>query len=147
MFIHGETELAEACGVAVKHLQRVRVKNLRQGVDWDLNHLRVAYQKNAVPRVMELVTERAVSPAELAAVLEKSLLTEAKKTAPEVEGIVKRFYMNPHLLGIELPSKALVNIRVKTTENFREGMSVPVRELEAGRYELAKKLPRFPGRF
>jgi len=146
LFVHGETELAEACGLAVKHFQRCRTKNLRAGLDWDLNGLRVAYAKNAVPRVLELVTGIAVTPAETATLLEKSDLSK-KNGAAEVEGTVKRFFMNPHLMAVELPSKAVVNVRVKTVVNFRPGMAVPVRLTASGGYELARKLPRNPGRW
>lgn len=146
VFIHGEAELAQACGIAVKHFQRVRTKNLRHGLDWDLNVLRVAYAKNAVPRVLELVTGLAVTPAELATLLEKSVLGQ-KNGAAEIEGRVKRFFLNPRLMAVELPSRAVVNVRVKTVANFRLGMEVPVRLLADGRYELARKLPRQPGRW
>lgn len=146
LFVHGETELAAACGIAVKHFQRARTKNLRAGTDWDLNVLRVAYAKNAVPRVLELVTGIAVTPAEVNALLEKSLLGQ-KNGAAEIEGTVKKFFMNPHLMAVELPSRAVVNVRVKTTVNFRPGMAVPVRVTATGQYELARKLPRSPGRW
>lgn len=147
-FLYGETELAEAAGLAAKHFQRARVKNLRQGTDWDLVALRVYYTKNATARVLELVTQRAVPAAELTVLLEKSRLTDPKKNgAAEIEATVSKFYLNPRLLGVKLPNGAMVNLRVRETKNFRLGMEVPVRATASGGYELARKLPRFWGRF
>ena len=148
LFVHGEVELAEAVGIAVRRFQKKRAKEMRQDVDWGLNLMRVAYAKNAVPRILDSVCGRAIEPQELTALLEKSCLETAEKSAPAiVEATVRRFFMNPHLMEVELPSKALVNVRVKTTANFLRGMQVPIREAAAGNWILARKLPRFPGRW
>ena len=148
LFGHGEVELAEATGVAVRHFQKMRAKNLRQGADWDLNGLRVAYAKNAVPRILDLVTGRAVPPGELAELLEKSALNPAQKSAPEtVTATVRKFWMNPRLMQVELPGAVLVNVRVRSVANFLIGMQLPVRQVEGGAWVVARKLPRFPGRW
>ncbi len=149
LFVHGEVELAEAVGVPVRNFQKKRAKQLRQNEDWGLNVMRVAYTPLAVSRILDLVTGRAVPAGELADLLEKSLLGSGQKNgAPEpILGRISRFFPNPHLLQVTLPNDAKVNVRVKTTVNFRLGMEAPVRELESGKYELAKKLPRFPGRW
>jgi hypothetical protein len=144
-FQYGETELAAAAGVAVKHFQRARQKNLRQGTDWDLVHLHVAYTKNGAAEVLRLVVGDGKCPPDF---LDRVTVGAGQKNgAAECDGIVKRFFMNPHLMAVQLPTNAVVNIRVKSTANFRVGMIVPVREAGPGRYELAKKLPRYPGRW
>jgi hypothetical protein len=144
-FQYGEMELAAAAGVAVKHFQRARQKNLRQGADWDLVHLHVSYTKTGAGEVLRLVLGDDKCPAGF---LDRITPESGQKTgALETDGIVKRFFMNPHLVAVQLPGNAVVNIRVKSTANLRVGMIVPVREAGPGRYELAKKLPRYPGRW
>lgn len=146
-FEYGEAELAQALGVATKHFQRQRVKNLRQGVEWELVNLRVAYAKNGAARILELVAPTAITAPELALLLEKSRLKSGEKNGGEIEAVVCRFYLNPRLMQVTLPNAAKVNVRVKETKNFRVGMEVPVRPLDNGGYELARKLPRFAGRW
>lgn len=147
-FVHGELELAEATGVSVKVLQRTRVKFLKQGEHWDLQAMRVAYTKNGCALVLEKISGRPLDEPGLAAALKKSRLeTEPAGPAP-VRACITKFYPNPWLMQVKLAGGELVNVRVKETKNLKRGMDVPLRWNErACVYELARRLPRYPGRW
>lgn len=145
-FLYRESALVDATGIALKVFQRSRMASLKQGEDWATEGLHVVYAKNGLAKILELATGEKW-PAEKMAALEKRLTAPApEKTAPVVEGKVCKFYPNPKLLGVQLPDR-LVNILVQTTKNFRRGMAVPIRCLPNDRYELARRLPRFQGRW
>jgi hypothetical protein len=149
-FVHGELELAAASGIAQKNLARARQRHLREGEDWDLAGLQVAYSKNGLARVLEKVTGKPVEQGAIAGVPlleleEKTRLTPANGD-DQVMAKVARLYQNPHLLQIALPDGQLTNVRVKFSKNFRRGMEIPIVRTEQG-YELARRLPRFPGRW
>lgn len=147
-FVHGEAELAASAGIAEKKFRAERVRYLRQGEHWDIRGQRVAYTPAGLQLVLESLLGRECLAAELAAALNGSRLEEAKKAAPEIEAKVVKTFPNPWLLRVELPSGTQVDLRVRSTENFRRGMVCPVRVNEQGQYELARRrTPRFPGRW
>lgn len=75
------------------------------------------------------------------------------KASVEVIGTVRRFFPNPFIIEVEIaiPGTAtprLAMVRVKSAKNFRRGMEVPLRlDVKSGRYELTRRLPRFPGKW
>lgn len=142
-FPFGETEIAAATGIALKLLAKTRRQKLRQGEDWDLNGLRVAYSKTGLAAVLEKITGRVEATEALETLTRIDHGTAP--AAPGVLGTVKKFYLNPRLLGVQV-NGTLVNVRVKETKNFQMGMDVPLRRID-GRYELGRRCPRFPGRW
>lgn len=167
-FAYGELEIAVVTGISQKNLAKKRAKKLREGVHWSLNGLRVAYSAEGVFAIMEAVTGQPRADGEVAKVKIAELqdktrlrLATPKKEepagSPNVQtGKVRRFFANPYLMECELPelpglegiAPTLVTVRVRKTVNFRKGMAVPLRwDAASGRYELARREPRFPGRW
>lgn len=147
IFAHGEAELAEATGIHEKNLRRVRAQSLRQGDHWKLRDQHVVYSAVGAQLVIEKILGRDLKPEELAAALNASRLSEPVEKFPAVKAKVTKLYPNPWLIQVELPSGRCTNIRVKTSKNFRRGMEVPLRVLASGHFELARRMPRFPGRW
>ncbi len=139
----GEVELAAATGIHAGQFTRVR-KSLKQGLHWDLNKLRVAYSKNGAETVLASLK---LTATEIATALAKADL-EKKTPAPPVTGCLTKFFANPRLIQVTLTDGTPVNVRVKNTLNLKRGMECPLRWLDAEqRFELARRLPRFPGRW
>lgn len=146
-FVHGEAELAASAGIAEKKFRAERVRYLRQGEHWDIRGQRVAYTPAGLQLVLESLLGRECLAAELAAALNGSRLVEPEKKAPPLVAKVVKTWPNPWLLTVQLPEGRAVNLRVKSSKNFRRGMECPVRVNEQGQYELARRLPRFPGKW
>ena len=143
-FEFGESEIAQKTGIALKLLAKIRRKNLTQGEDWDFANLRVAYSKTGLAALLEKITGAPVT-----AELENATrLTNGHDPAePQgVIGTVKKFYFNPRLIGVEVNGQ-LQPVRVRESKNFELGMEVPLKPAPGGRFELARKCPRFPGRW
>lgn len=146
-FAHGEAELAGVTGLAEKKLRGQRIRSLRQGEHWEIQGQRVAYTDLGAQLVIEALLGRELTPEELAGALDGSRRREPEKKAPPIVAKVTKTWPNPWLLTVQLPSAELVNLRVKTSKNFRRGMECLVRVNEHGQYELARRLPRFPGKW
>lgn len=148
-FCHGEGELAVATGIAQKMLARAR-RQLRQGLDWDLRAGLVAYSARGLVAVLEKVTGKPAVDGVIAGVriaeLEKRVGTLGFQEDKPINGMVTRLYPNRHLLQVHLQDGTTVNVRVKDSKNFRRGMVLPLAR-SGGAYELARRLPRFPGRW
>jgi hypothetical protein len=160
VFVFGEVELATSSGIHISHFAAAR-KKLRAGVDWDLNNMRVAYSPAGMKAVLAEVLPAPLGP-ELEQVLtEEALLDKPQKSgAPdpaavkEIEGTVTRIggargpWVNPLLMELELSDGTKVMLKVRTTVNFRRGMKCPLHWNDNTKtYELARRLPRFPGRW
>jgi hypothetical protein len=148
-FVHGEAELAAITGMHPKQFQKARIKHLAQGTHWDLNAMRVAYCEAGVSAVLEKICGR---PGPFSAeLLDRSRLADPaaeKKEPAALIGKVTKLFPNPRLMQVQLDAdESLVNVSVKETKNFRRGMVVPVRLDANGRYVLARRLPRFAGRW
>lgn len=147
-FVHGETELAAVTGASEKKLREIRARSLRQSTHWTLREQRVVYAAAGAQLVLEAWLGRELQPEELSAALEGSRLAEPQKKVPPLIGKVTKTFPNPWLVQVQLPSTALVNLKVQSSKNFKRGMEVPVRVNEQGVYELARRrCPRFPGRW
>lgn len=156
-FIYGEGKLAEATGVAPKLFQTARVEFLKKGAEWELVNNHVAYNLYGAALVLEAVLGKDADAAMKEGILEKALLETApepeKKEAPPIIGKVCRLFVNRCMLGVQLEKKAgakeaeIVSVWVPKRDNFKKGMEVPLRLNGEGKYELARKLPRFPGRW
>ncbi len=78
----------------------------------------------------------------------KTLAPRAALARPPLIGTVTNLYPNPHLLQVQLPGGALAHVRVKETKNFRRGMECPLSQTHIkDLYNLARRLPRFAGRW
>lgn len=144
-FIYGEAEAAEFAGLPLKKFAAARVRFLKQGVDWDVPGLHVAYCSAGLLSVLEKVTGKTG---------EEILLKFVQKISapPAIEQAeVTRIYPNPHLLQARLLANGggLVLVRCKTTKNFRVGMELPIRKAgpDGLIWELARRLPRYGGRW
>lgn len=147
VFTYGEAQLAEVTGLHEKNLRRVRAQSLRQNDHWKLREQHVVYSAVGAQLVIEKLLGRDMTPEELRAALAGSKLAEVIEKLPPLIGKVSKLWPNPWLMQVELPSGRFVNIRVKTSKNFRRGMEVPLRINKRNNYELDRRLPRFPGRW
>ncbi len=95
-----------------------------------------------LPELLKFCSEKNAAPA---------LPHDAQKNPrdlPPMVGTVHRFPLNPQLLNVRLATGAIVKVRIANRANFRLNMTVPVRPTRDPQiWELARKLPRFPGRF
>lgn len=176
-FEFGEMELAGVTGITQKKLAQKRVKKLREGEDWSLTPgdkggLRVAYSSAGLVAILAAVTGKVPSNGEIAGIRLSELENKTRVIAPVPQkeaaatttatrpnvrtAKVRRFFPNPYIIECELAKSTsngegpleLVIVRVKSAKNFRKGMEVPLRWDEQGkRYELARRLPRFSGRW
>lgn len=147
-WVYEEQALADALGMTRPVLTRTRVKKLSQGVHWELVALRVMYAKNGVAAVVDLLTDPPMAEDALAAILQK-IAPEKNGGVSAVEArpaTVIRFWLNPRLMEVRFQDGQKVNLTVRDRTNFKLGMEVPVRLVE-GHYELARKLPRSPGKW
>ena len=149
-FLHLESELAEASGIALRVLRETR-KKLREGLDWTHGAGGVVlYSRAGLEAIVAEVTAAPLPPGLLEELANRTLpLPEPddKSAAPEKTGRVNRFWLNPRLFQVRFADGSTGNVRVKSCENFRIGMEVPVREVAPGLYELTRRAPRQPGRW
>jgi hypothetical protein len=153
-FIFGESQLANVTGVTSKQFQMARKKFLKKGADWDMNGNHVAYSKNGLALVLLKLSfpgaeATAAANANLDEIEKRALLpgcSEEKKEVPPIIAIVSRFYLNRCILGVTIPGVGLVQMKVSATKNFKRLMVVPVRK-NGDKWELTRKVPRFPGKW
>lgn len=70
------------------------------------------------------------------------------RTDAHEKATVTRFYMNKKILGASLEkSGADVRVRVKSNVNFVRGMTITVRPVDVGLYELVGRCPRYRRRW
>lgn len=147
-----EKNLAGIVGLTPRLLRSLRSEQLREGVHWRLEQGRVCYGAEGVARVQELL--------DLTRSLETGAAPPAKANAaggpnkaPVTLKVFRIFGANPKILEAHLPErdpaivKNRVRVRVKNSANFTKGMEIPVTELSAGLYELARACPRSRGRW
>ncbi len=152
-FVFSEHVLAQATGLPPRTLQKNRVKKLARATHWEVVTSVVAYSADGLALALELATGKKIADGSIAGIVIADLeklcrIPDPADVVPPpapVEGKVVRFYPNGHLIGIQLPDR-LVNIVVRSTANFRKGMTVPVRPAGNG-WELARRAPRFFGRW
>lgn len=148
---HEEVAVAEASGLAVKLLRKARAA-LQEGPDFLKNGQKVGFTKKGLRAVLEAVSGLPLREELLEEIAQRTLpeqaLEEREAVAAEPDALahVRRFYMNPRLVQIELPDKSLAPLKVRDSKNFRVGMEVPVR-WNGKVWELTRRLPRFPGRW
>ncbi len=148
VFLYGEVEVAAATGISVRQLQKSRQKNLRADVDWGLNGLRVAYSLSGLRLILEKLTGRPTQGDELEKLARQTLLPGMTAPDATTRAWVHKTFPNPFLLQVRLGDGSLQMLRVKETKNFRMGMEGPVRlNPPTQQFELARRLPRFPGRW
>lgn len=143
-FPYLESEAAELSGLPLKKFAAARVRHLKQGIHWDLDGSQVAYCPEGLLAVIEQITGKNTGG-------ELVLKFAQKTTAPaeKLSAKVTRIYPNPHLLEARLEDTGeLIRVRCRTTKNFRIGMELPVQTSGmAGIYDLARRLPRYGGRW
>ncbi len=135
-FRYQEKHLTKIIGVNRRELTKIR-KSLVQGGHWILNSGAVSYSQSGVKRLLsalELPYEK----------LPPFLIPPQPGEAREM--IVTRVYRNRKLIGAELDGQ-LQRIRVQSNKNFRRGMKIPTRHINGDIWELARRCPRWPGRW
>lgn len=153
-FLYGEIELAANTGIQARVFQRLRLDDLKEGSDWKFTTgQRVAYGKKGLALAVKLATgedpekKGGVAGITLDELCRRCLLPIPIEVPPVLASMYC-FYPNRQLIGAKLASGQVVHIRVQTAKNFRRGMELQLRWNEADKmYELARKLPRFPGRW
>jgi hypothetical protein len=152
-FRHGEALLAEVTGLSQKAISAARDTATKRGVHWEMAGRNVAYNAAGVVLVLQVLSgltmdeEGNLGGQPVSVIMDNTLLPELRQKAPDtIEGRAHRFYLNRFLLGVALESGEVVNVRVKSTENFKQGMAVPLRKTN-GTYTLARPLPRWPGKW
>lgn len=154
-----EGRLAEALGVPRKTVKTVRADALTQGDDWEyINGGTVHYSRGGVTRTLShlgIPPEKIASllpaapepppaaPADLAANEPPPLdLTEPK--AFDIT-ITRRFTVNHRLVEGTLDGRT-VRVRVKDSQKLRPGMALRCHRVDVDLYQLAERLPRWPGK-
>jgi hypothetical protein len=153
-WLHEEAAVAEATGIARGVLKTAREKIGAAIGLWAEVHGRVVYSFAGLRTVLETVAGDRLPDDLIDGVAARSTCVEGNAAsaadAEDLQAQVVRFYLNPRLIQIRLleGSKALGNLRVRDTKNFRTGMVVPVRWEESIKaYVLTRRAPRFPGRW
>jgi hypothetical protein len=154
-----ENDAAAALGCSREYLRDLRKNALERDKHWTMKAREVVLTPEGVEAVREhimlncgsekvavdgVVTAKIAVGAALAGILER-----AGKGADEIEVTVKRMVTNPRIVLADTEDGEEVRVAVRSSKNFRPGMVVPVRAVDAasGMYELARACPRYPGRW
>ena len=150
-------------------MKDLRARLLVRGEDYDLEGGLIAYTEEARQRVETEVLGSAQSAATLtqaAAPLPSEGAAEGGDSSPtpvdtpeglpgdelpRSEGVqsavvVKAYAKNRRLLAVTIADTAM-RVRVKNNQNFVKGMVIPVRHVNGDLYELARRCPRWRGRW
>lgn len=128
-----EEAAAEALGVSLREVKRMRAAFLKHGVDYHRGDGgRVVFGKDAVSKLASVIGKKEDARA-------------AADTAPvAVVARVEQFTVNPNLLiGQEVPGGNSLRIRVRDASRFRRGMLLdPCRVIRDGLVEFCGAVPR-----
>lgn len=161
-FVYVESLIAEACGVDRKYFKSVRESTLESGRHWDLASNRVVYTLDGVRLALEALgvvdgdgaeaTINRVRAAAHVCTLNPTPTAVEKYGGPhtltydlESHKTSKR-WKNPHMLAAKYQG-VQVQVRVKDKKNFRPGMELPCHWVHHDFWKLARKCPRWPGRW
>ena len=155
-FPFAEVKLAEATGLSAREFRFAR-KGLQRGADWETIERRTMLSETGFYGVLValgLAYKRPDGSFGDAAgfVIEKLKLladVELCQKKPILLGRIERFPMNRFLVLVRLADKSLVSVWIpRDRQKLKKGMEVPVRAAPYGaRYELARPMPRRPGRW
>lgn len=171
LFLHAERDLAEALGIPQKKLRSVRQDDLTVDRDWATVGGEVRYSEDG--RAALLAALKITPPAEhsapknspgdvppppraepdggehgfaLAPGTLAALLRPAPGT-PEDLVCVKCYAPNRRMLEAKRKNGDAVLVRVKDNRNLKPGMTMKCRFAEGRMWELAQRLPRWPGKW
>ncbi len=131
-----EVEFAARLGLSRELVAEAR-KKLLEGDHWVKRGSMIVITAAGVERLGELLGVKKMGQASPEAAEEAVILTK-----------VSRFYLNPRVIGCVDGSGNTLIVRVKNTANFRIGMECPLKKCGAsGGFALAKRHPRWPGRW
>lgn len=174
-FVHKEQDIAAQLGVALAVLVEQRAKHLIRGKDFERLGNYITYTQGAKDAVLTLfqlpkdggTLDGQTAPAETPSSPEAGptapgVLTPTAEggTTPQgqtpgpieqvrpdtVQAVVSAIYRNTRLLGATLGQQE-IRVRVRNSRNFIRGMEIPVRHVRDDVYELARRAPRFRGRW
>lgn len=161
-----ERNVATEIGLSSEAIRELRLKYLDPEEDWALVRGLVRYTKKARDILLTAVR---IPPAEAPSVApagaEAPTQSEAAETLraigpggawtiledprpwrpAEVTGRYKN--RRVFLARLLVEPFTIVTVRVRDSEKFLVGMEVPVRAIDVNLYELASRLPRWPGRW
>ena len=162
-----EARLAAASGIHSRKVAKVREK-MTEGADWEMRGTEIMLTPRGLTtllcRLGLAIKKNAVTPLQPAEGIDLPALIARARVAPAtapdkatqknaapapIEATVHRFYLNVRKMGVMLPGpeRRIVAIFVAKRLNFTLGMKIPLLEARPGQWELASRLPRFPGRF
>lgn len=141
-----ERNLAATTGID-REMLKVARESLEKGADWDLVKGMVVYTAAGIQRLMEaLGVAGAITDAELDAIMAWLPPEPEEATKKTVSASFLRRFRSPHHIGALLDGRE-VTVRVRDSKNFRAGMEIPIREMTPGYFELARRCPRYRGRW
>ncbi|MBM4165239.1 MAG: hypothetical protein FJ222_12485 [Lentisphaerae bacterium] len=161
MYVHVEREVAEKLGLSRATIRAVREKVLVRGRDYDLEGGAVKYTDAGLQRVELEVGAKTAAPSTTPSPAENRRGGEGQDSPPPAskapegtlrddfspqEAVVVRGFRNLRLIQAEIAGR-LVRVRVRNSVNFVKGMRIPVRLLNGDLYELARRCPRWRGRW
>lgn len=160
-----ERSVAEEIGITRMTIAELRKTHLDES-DWKFDRGMVRYTKKGRDKIMAALK---VAPAEASARppaepeppdppedpprpvrldpgASWKLLDDPR---PWVPAVVENRYKNRRVFVARLDVEpfSLVTVRVRDSEKFIVGMRVPIRAIEMNLYEVACRLPRWPGRW
>ena len=158
-----EKEIAEELGVPLDAVAEQRAKHLVRGQDYDRVGHFIAYAaaaKETILAVFRVPPEKAAvdqdkkKAAEVGTPTAEPANAEAGaggeptvQTEPEaVLAVVSALYRNTRLVGATIGINE-IRVRVRNSRNFVRGMEIPVRHVRDDVYELARRAPRFRGKW
>lgn len=167
VYLHVERDLAEKFGLSHDVVKDARAAHLQRGADWDLIKGLVTYSEAGRAKILRALgvqdepvaattlpaSDPAATATDSAANIEPAA-TPGEKNAEnqpahgEVRELafVKRV-SNRRTVLARTAGGASAWVRVSDSSNFRPGMVLPARYLERDQWELARKAPRYPGKW
>ena len=161
-----ERNVAAEIGLSPEAVKELRAKYLDPETDWKLERGLVRYTKKARDIILAAVRiPPAEAPSAPPAAPEAPTRSEAAEELrasgpggswailddprPWVPAVVANRYKNRRVFVARLDVEpfTLVTVRVRDSEKFAIGMRVPIRAIDVNLYELASRLPRWPGRW
>ena len=175
-FIHAEQDLADALGIPQKKLRVLRQDELDATRDWSHVGAQVRYSEEgrakllgllkadlpsphsapnaAASRAKNFVPVLALAPVEApgdggVALAAHTLAVLTRPFPGDVEMLtcVKCYRPNIRKLEAKRADGAIVLVRVRDNRNLRPGMAMKCRYGDGRIWELAQRLPRFPGKW
>jgi hypothetical protein len=159
---YAERNVAAEIGLTGEAIRELRAKHLTKDEDWALERGLVRYTKKGREKILAAVlippTDAPSAPpskpeadeaTETPAPGPRGAWTLLEDQRPWMPATVEQRYHNKKVFvaRLEVEPFTIVTVRVRDSEKFTVGMRVPIRAIEGNLYELASRLPRWPGKW